>query len=275
MKRILPYLLLLLLGTMSVSVWAQELEDNLLQWIESNGLDKLKSYFEKISRKYPDSQITLFIEAYIEPDGERAVHLYEQLVRKYPQSKYADRALLKIAQYYYAVGSYVTARQYLDNLVDQFPGSSIIAEAKYLAACCLIAMNYSNSAETELKELIEKYPSSPFKALAQQELKQARSTPESGSPKKDENVYDQLIEATQVQGRYAVQIGAFSDRDNAQKQKNQYVRLGYPATVTTKYVGDRLLYVVWLGDFETEIQARQFGEDFKSKNGVAYQVVRK
>lgn len=274
MKKILIYLALLC-GMVSSPVRAQDLEDNLLQWIESNGQDKLNSYFEKISRKYPDSPITLFIEAYIEPDGERAVHLYEQFIRKYPQSKYSDRALLKIAQYYYAVGSYVTARQYLDNLIDQFPASSNMAEAKYLAACCLIAMNYYNSAERELKELIEKYPESPFKVFAQQEIKQARTSPEAGSDKGAENVYDQLIEATQVQGRYAVQIGAFSDRDNAQKQKNQYLRLGYPATVATKYVGDRLLYVVWLGDFKTEDEARKYGEDFKSKNRISYQVVRK
>lgn len=275
MKRMLFYLLLLLLGSSSSSVRAQELEDNLLQWIESNGVAKLNSYLEKISRKYPESPITLFIEAYIESDGERAVHLYEQFIRKYPQSKYSDRALLKIAQYYYAVGSYVTARQYLDNLVDQFPTSNSMAEAKYLAACCLIAMNYQNSAEKELRELIEKYPESPFKSFAQQELKQLKASSESGSGKGIENVYDQLIKATQVPGRYAVQIGAFGERDNAQKQKNLYSRLGYPVTVATKYVGDRLLYVVWLGDFDTEDQARKYGEDFKSKNQVSYQVVRK
>lgn len=279
MKKIILYYLLIGIFCISNFAHAQELEANILQWLESNSLEKLKSHFEKISRKYPDSPITLFLEAYIEQDGERAVHLYEQFVDKHPKSKYTDRAILKIAQYYYAVGSYIAARQYLDNLIDQFPDSPCIPDAKYLSARCLIAMGYYSSAEKELKEFIKKYPNSQLKIHAQQELNQPRNqSPEEKSTSQKttpENVYDQLIEATQKQGRYTIQIGAFGERDNALKQKELYVRKGYEASVATKYIGDRLLYLVWIGEFESEDQARKFGEKLKSKNDIAFQVVQK
>ncbi len=113
--------------------------------------------------------LLLFLEA-LEEDGDRAVDLYKQLVEKYPDSKFTGTSLLKLAQYYYAVGSYVSARQYVDNLADQFPDSPLVPEAKYLAARCLIASGYYVSAEEELKEIIKKYSKSPCKNYAKAEL---------------------------------------------------------------------------------------------------------
>jgi tetratricopeptide (TPR) repeat protein len=279
MKKLILYILLLLFVLISGSVGAQDFEDDLVSWLEKHSKEELKSRLETIKKKYPNSAVLIFLEAYVEEDGDRAVDLYKQLVEKFPGSKFTSNALFKLAQYYYAVGSYVSARQYVDNLVDQFPGSPLVPEAKFLAARCLIATGYYVAAEEELKDIIKKYSKSPCKNYAKAELTSLNELEkQSINPPQSENVptdFKQPIENFAGNGKYTIQIGAYQDKNNALKQKDLYSQQGYLASVETKYVNNSLLYLVWIGDFETEDQAARFGEVFKNLHGISFHVVKK
>jgi tetratricopeptide (TPR) repeat protein len=279
MKKLILYILLLLFVLISGSVRAQDFEDDLVSWLEKHSKEELKNRLETIKKKYTNSAVLIFLEAYVEEDGDRAVDLYKQLVEKFPGSKFTGKALLKLAQYYYAVGSYVSARQYADNLVDQFPGSPLVPEAKFLAARCLIATGYYVAAEEELKDIIKKYSKSPCKNYAKAELtslneleKQSINPPQSKNVPTD---FKQPIENFEGNRKYTIQIGAYQDKNNALKQKDLYSQQGYLASVETKYVNNSLLYLVWIGDFETEDQAARFGEVFKNLHGISFHVVKK
>lgn len=263
----------------SSSIGAQDFEHDFLSWLEKHSKEELKNRLDTIKKKYPDSPVPLFIEAYIEENGDRAIELYKQVVEKYPNSKFTENALLKLAQYHYAIGSYVSARQYLENLVDQFSDSPLVPEAKYLAARCLIATGYYALAEEELKKLVKAHSKSSFKDHAKTELasldelaKQDNNLPR--SPNAVANS-DRPIETSGGSEKYAIQIGAFQDKENASRQKELYSRQGYLAAIETKHVNNNLLYLVWLGEFETEEQAARFGEVFKNLHGVSFHVVKK
>ncbi|HEX9975115.1 MAG TPA: tetratricopeptide repeat protein [bacterium] len=279
MKKLLLHILFVGIILLSSFAAGQDIEADLLSWLKNNSFEKLQGHFQQINLKYPNSAITLYLKAYIETDGERAVQLYQQFIQQFPNSEYTDNALLKLAQYYYAVGSYIAAREYLDNLIDQFPNSPAIPLAKYSAARCLLAMGYYDSAEKELKDFIKKFPNSTFKTLAQQELNLPREQAQSESVAKetteDKNKYDKLIQFSQGLGQYTLQIGAFGKRDNAAKLKESFSQRGYDVNITTKYLSDQLLYLVWIGEFETEDQARRFGDDLKNRYDVTFQVIRK
>ena len=279
MKKLILYILLLLFVLISGSVRTQDFEDDLVSWLEKHSKEELKSRVETIKKKYPNSAVLIFLEAYVEEDGDRAVDLYKQLVEKFPGSKFTGSALLKLAQYYYAVGSYVSARQYTDNLVDQFPGSPLVPEAKFLAARCLIATGYYVAAEEELKDIIKKYSKSPCKNYAKAELTSLNELEkQSINPPQSENLptdFKQSIEKYGRNGKYTIQIGAYQDKNNALKQKELYSQQGYLTSVETKYVNNNLLYLVWIGDFETEDQAARFGEVFKNLHSISFHVVKK
>jgi len=278
MKKILLIIFVVIILHSSFAA-GQNIEADLLSWLKNNSFEKLYEHFQQINRKYPNSAITLYLKAYIETDGERAAQLYQQFIQRFPNSEYTDNALLKLAQYYYAVGSYIAAREYLDNLIDQFPNSPAVPLAKYSAARCLLAMGYYDSAEKELKEFIKKFPNSPYKIMAQQELNLPREQDQGESVAKetaaDKNKFDKLIQFSQGQGHYTLQIGAFGKRDNAAKLKESFSQKGYDVEITTKYLSDQLLYLVWIGEFETEEQARRFGADLKNRYDITFQVVRK
>ncbi|UCE05964.1 MAG: SPOR domain-containing protein [bacterium] len=279
MKKLLIYNFLFLAFLVSNSIRAQDLEQDLLTWLEKHSKQELKNRLDAIKRKYPNSPVPLFLEAYIEENGDRAVYLYKQIIQRYPDSRFTDDALLKVAQYYYALGSYVSARQFLDNLVDQFPDSPLVPEAKYLAARCLIATGYYITAEKELKEIIKRYSKSPFKNYAKEELALLDDL-----SKRDNNplrIYspitnsDQQSEIRGNKGKYTIQIGAFNDESNALRQRDLYSQKGYLVTIDSKSASGNPLYLVWVGEFETEDQAAKFGEVFKNLHGISFHVVRK
>lgn len=258
---------------------AQHLENDLLAWLEKNGREELYRHLDSIKQKYPNSPVPLFLEAFIEEDGEQAVEIYRRIIQEYPQSQFADLSLLKIAQYYFALGSYVSARQYFDNLIDQFPESALVPEAKYLAARCLIATGYYSSAEEELKQVIKKYSNSPFKSQAKRDLssldqlsKQEKNAPQLSNEKT--SPVPQRTNHSQ-NGKYTIQIGAFQDQDNASRVKALYSEQGYLATLELKQLKGKRLYLVWIGEFETEDQAAKFGQVFKNLHGVSFHVVKK
>lgn len=288
MNKKLVFNFLIFLLFLSLSSYAQEIEKDILYWLEKHSKQELKNRLDAIREKYPNSAVPLFLDAYTEENGDRSLDLYKQIIQNYPDSKFADDAQLRVAQYYYAIGSYVTARQYADNLVDQFSESPLIAEAKYLAARCLIASGYYISAEDELKKIIREYPNSLFKNYAKRDLdslgelskeNKAENSPQTvDSPPQfygAKNISDQQLNTKTNKGTYTIQIGAFRDSNNAQIQKDIYSQKGYLVTLDSKLVNGELLYLVWVGEFETEEQAARFGEVFKNLHAISFHVVKK
>lgn len=272
-------ILIVILIFCPVLLLAQDLERNLLQSLEKTGREELINRLELVKEKYPNSPIPFYLEAYLEKDADRAVALYRNVARKYPGSPYASIARLKIAKYYYAKGSYISARQELDQIKDRYPKSEIIPEVKFLAARCLMATGNYSIAEEEFKTFIRNYPYSPFKAYAREELKLIikkfkQNDSDARQPKRVDRITE-FPERQEHQGRFAIQIGAYGNENNARKQKEFYSRKGYDVSLSSKYSNNRLLYLVWIGDFATREQAVTFGEEIKRKNGISYQVVQK
>ena len=279
MKKNIFYISLFFYFILSNSLLSQNLEDKLIIWMETNSREELMSRLDKIKLTYTNIAIPIYIEAFIKEDANQAKDLYAKIVRQFPDSPYAEQSLMKLAQYYFMVESYVSARQLLDNLVDKFPKSKLIPDAKYLAAMCLVATNNSKKAEKELKNLIKEYPKTKFKSLSQNELdrlsdrtKQDKNVQRMIAPQQQTSQQSHLFQEFKV---YTVQIGAFGNRSNAEKQKNIYTQDGIPTKIQTKTIGGKLLHLVWVEDFETIDQAQNFGKMLKDRYGTSFRVVKK
>lgn len=276
--RSLGAMLMFLWGLLSSSLYSQDYAREIIAWLQNHSKAELRDRLASVRDKYPNSPAPLFLEAYIEEDGDRAAELYRRLVDQYPQSQFTDHALLRLGQYYFMTGSFVVARQYLDNLVEQFPNSILIPEAKYLSARCLIASGYFSTAEQELKALMKKYPKSPFKnhaktALADIDQLVKRSSGPTDS--EDGAISPPSVPPPSKTKPYSIQIGAFSERANAQKLQGHFSQLGYACRIETKIINNTMFYLVRIGEFETEDQAARFGEVFKNLHGIPFHVVKK
>ena len=287
MKKIFFLNITIAIALIAGSLNAQNIEKDILSWMEKHSRQELRNRIHIISSKFPNSPVPLFLAAYTEENADRAFELYKQIIEQYPNSQFTDEALLRIAQYYYAIGSYINARQYASNLATEFPESAYVPEAKFLAARCLIATGYYISAEDELKAIARKHSESPFKLYAKEELTSLHELSRKNNQQNlrgSDGYQSQPFSLTKnseqrnkgqvKKGKYTIQIGAFRDKNNAITQQEIYSQKGYLATIETKIVNSNLLYLVWVGEFDTEDQAARFGEVFKKLHGISFHVVR-
>ena len=279
MKKNLIYISLTLQLIVCGFSFSQKLEDRLIVWLENNSREELIKRLNKLKQTSPDSPTPIYIEALLEEDADRAVILYKKLIQKFPDSVYAEQSLLKLSQYYFMNESYILARQLLDNLIDKSPKSKLVPTAKYLAALCLVATNNSKKAGKELRKYIKEFPDTQFQKIAQEELdrlltrsRQEQNVSKMIEPRKQIRSNNYSSETTKV---YTVQVGAFGNRDNAERQKQFFVDKKYSANIQTKYIGGRLLYLVWVEDFETIDDARRFGKMLDESYSTPFRVVRK
>jgi cell division septation protein DedD len=82
---------------------------------------------------------------------------------------------------------------------------------------------------------------------------EAVSPPTSGAPQPGS-----VITPTN-DGPYALQLGSFSGEANAQKVRDQYLRLGYPVHVRAASTSDgAIVYRVWVGFFASRQEAQSY-----------------
>jgi len=279
MRKYFYYIILFFYIILPGTLLSQNLEDKLLTWMENNDREELLARLDKIKSSNTNSPTSLYVEAFLETDATHAKNLYEKVIQKFPNSLYAEYSGMKLAQYYFITESYVFARQLVDNIVDKFPQSKFIPEAKYLAALCLVATDNNKKAEKELRRIISNYPNSKFKEFAKDELerlvsykKQENKPYNIKKPQPYINEKNQLTTQLKV---YTIQIGAFANKNNAENLKEIFVQKGISTKIRTKNINDKLLHLVWIGDFETIDQAKTFGKMLKDRYNTSFRVVRK
>jgi cell division protein FtsN len=111
------------------------------------------------------------------------------------------------------------------------------------------------TATQKYDQLKQVYPSSPYLALGELSLanREAEAVEKPGSAQDADN------------GTFAVQVGAFSTAENANKQKRFFHNVGYPVEILNKVKRGKSFYLVWIGDFKSNDEARKFGSELRRK----------
>ncbi len=190
-----------------------------LQQIENGNLKKAEIILKDLKSKNPDDPSVLFLDAVLTKDGDRAVEKYKTIVEKFPGFQYADASLYRIFSYYYSLGFYSKAEEYLSRLKKDFPKSP-----------------YIKSAERNIPDADE--------SLAQ---KSKNVTPVTGTDK--EKVVRQ---AETKMYNFTIQAGAFLNVDNAKDLCERLNKENYLTEITTKEIGGSILNVVNVGKFVSE-----------------------
>ncbi|MBD3289433.1 tetratricopeptide repeat protein [candidate division KSB1 bacterium] len=250
---------------------SQDFEAQILKMIERNQIAELKKNLAMLKRKYPDSPTPFYVEAFIEKDGERAVGLYKAFLARFSDNQHVPNVKYKIAQYYFARGSYHTALRYLGDIWEKHPDYPIADDAGYLGIRCLIALEQIDQAERLIKRFLHKYSESSLTKLVKVEQKLIEDS--DYFQRKVSNQADRSKKPGP--SKYAIQVGAFRDRDNAYKHKENVSKWGYSVEVASRIINNHLYHLVWIGGFDTEQQALEFGEIFKKRYGLPFRIVQK
>ncbi|RPH37252.1 hypothetical protein EHM92_03145, partial [bacterium] len=187
----------------------------------------------------PNNPGVLYLQGLVTSDGGEAVRIYQSIVDNFPKSEWADDALYKVYQFYYALGLYRTAELKMDQLRKEYPASKHLRSA----------------AEPETKDLAEEHVQPPAR------------------PAQDTVAHPVQESAAPPALRFALQVGAFTTQVNAEKQKQFFEGLGYPVEVLNKVKDNRALFLVWVGTYPTYDEAKAGGAEIKKKHNVASIVI--
>jgi tetratricopeptide (TPR) repeat protein len=181
-------------------------------------IDKVRGIVDSLEGIYPDSPDVLFLKASVIEDADEALEIYYQIFLNHPDSRWADDAIYRVFQYFYARGDY-------------------------------------KSASRELRRLKRMYPGSPY---AKVEVDSGFSDKIPGS-----------LGRWGISNRcmFSLQVGAFLDIDNAEKERKYFERLGFNVELHTRYKDGKLFYLVWIGCYETRDKARSGQRDLRVKYG--------
>jgi len=230
------YCITIILGFIfsTFSVYSQTTDEihSYLQKIDQGQSAEVKKVLPDLITKYQNTPGIMYLQGRLASDGIEAVKFYQSVVDNFPKSEWADDALFRIYQYYYALGLYRTADLKMAQLKKEYPNSPHVTGKELVAT-------------PKQEEPPVKLPSAePVLADSQQITK---------------------VPPPPVQQTYTLQTGAFSTIVNAQKQKTFFEDSGYTVEITNKIRNGKSLFLVWVGNYKTPEDARTVAKEIKSK----------
>ncbi|MEN3038461.1 MAG: SPOR domain-containing protein [Candidatus Kryptonium sp.] len=114
-------------------------------------------------------------------------------------------------------------------------------------------------AKRELERLKKLYPSSPYAGIKVRFPGVSETSIVDKSGRKPSE--------SKVDCNYSLQVGAFLDRKNAEKEKEFFESRGYGVEVHTKFKDGKLFFVVWVGCFYDRDEADAMRIDIKRRFG--------
>jgi tol-pal system protein YbgF len=104
---------------------------------------------------------------------DKAIAMFTDLIKQYPEGEYADNARFWIGECYYALGDYASGVASFTHVFD-FKNSAKADDAQFKIGLSYLKMGQPAMAKDELKKLIDRYPASEYVERAQKYLAEIR-----------------------------------------------------------------------------------------------------
>jgi tetratricopeptide (TPR) repeat protein len=159
------------------------------------------------------------------------------------------------------------AAKLFQNIVDNFPKNEWGDDALYKLYQYYYSIGLYKTADQKLTQLKEEYP---FSAYATEQNLVAEEKPTVKEKPAD------VKPAGTVQKfatNFTIQVGAFSTLQNAGELKAKFEKEGYPSNIFTIVSHGKKLHKVWVGEFQTYNEAKQFATKVKKKFNLTVMVV--
>jgi len=140
------------------------------------------------------------------------------------------------------------------NIVDNYPKSKYADAALYRIFSYYYALGLYETAREKLKQLENSYPESPYINIANQSI----SALEKPEEEKKETSVDEDQTAPEGEYKFAIQAGAFTNLDNANKLKSEFENAGIFCKLGEKTVAGTTFNVVYAGKFLKYEDAENF-----------------
>ena len=234
--------------------------------VNAGAADEVREQLPTLLSEHPNDPGVLYLQALLTREGADAVRTYQSIVDNFPKSEWADDALFKVYQFYYALGLYRTAEIKMSQIKAEYPSSP------YASGQPLV--------QTEAPEPVTTAPEAAKSTAPAQEVAKPGIPPPADQirpvePKTEPAPQDRPVQRTDtaIPVRFSLQVGAFTLHANAATEKSRYEGLGYTAEMISKVRDTKSLFIVMVGSYGTYDEAKTAAAELKRKTGVSAMVV--
>ena len=241
----------------------------LVAQVNAGGDEAVREQLPSLLSTYPNNPGVLYLQALVTREGADAVRTYQSIVDKFPQNEWADDALYKVYQFYYALGLYRTAELKLNQLKTSYPMSPYVdaAAADNAGAAAADQAPTFPAQSAGAVKTPEKVVELPVQTPREKPADSVQEKPRSTVPVSPADPPPVHPEAA-IPVRFSLQVGAFTLQANAESQKARFEAMGYSADMMSKVRDTRALFIVLVGDYATYDDARTAAAAVKKKMGV-------
>ena len=232
--------------------------DLYLSLIEQGDSKGVIENLPELISKYPKDPDVMYLKALLTKDGNSALKQYKNIIKNYPESKYAPNSAVKLGEYFYAKGLYTQSANLLKNIPARYPRFKDMQRLTDLMVNSFNAIGEADSAKYYGLIIKSMFPSIDA------------SIDENSN--KLSQVFD-FKKKSKNPGPYVIQIGAFSNKDNAKRLKLQVSQLGHDVSISNVESNGKTFFAVRVNRYKSKRKAEEIGKDIKSKLGVSYRVL--
>lgn len=138
-------------------VLIEERLSSALALLRKGEVEKARSALNEFVSNFPDSDqapYAMFLSALLDPNPETMTETLSVLIKKYPNSKWAQQSALKLGELFYAKGKYDLALQHFLNYARNNPEGTYAIQSRINIARCLMRQGKYDKAVVLLKTML-------------------------------------------------------------------------------------------------------------------------
>ena len=268
-------------------VFSQDETDSLIKEVQSGNTQSAIESLPKLKKKYSENPSVMFLDALLDDNHERSIKKYKQIYNLYEDSKYADDAIMKIAEFYYTNGSYVKSSDWVKKINLYYSKSEHVHRSLNLYIRTLVLTGKEDTARLFMETFKKKYPNIKLDKHPdlkdKEELAKNNNNKEESKPKEKnkilkavEDIKNKIIAPKRdKRDHFSIQIGAYGSYENAGKVRDELIELGFNTRIDIIHLStkDKDLYAVREGYFRSKEYAKNRQKKIKSRSGYSSMIV--
>ena len=140
------------------AVFSQDEVDNLIKEVQSGNTQSAIESLPELKKKYSENPSVMFLDALLDDSHELSIKKYKQIYNLYEDSKYADDAIMKIAEFYYTNGSYLKSSDWVKKINLYYSKSEHVNRSLNLYIRTLVLTGKEDTARLFMETFKKKYP---------------------------------------------------------------------------------------------------------------------
>jgi len=223
-----------------------------MKMVAQGKISDVKLALPDLLAEYPDDPGVLLLHASVVDDANKAIDIYEKIVKKHPESEYADDAYWRIIQYYAIKGDLDRANLELEAYRKKFPTSEFLTPAAdVVRTATALSKGGSRNHPVVAEKKKEKEEIAPKKEKKMENLpkhyeKEKVKEKSIEKPRDDEKDY---------KGTWGLQVGVYSTKEAAANEVERFRSMRLRSEIIQKKVDGASMHAVVIGDYSTKESA--------------------